>query len=301
MPLSPLIRFGTSTWTYEGWQGQIYQRRYAKTTFARECLGEYCQYLYNDEPLFRTVGNESSFYRPPTANQLRHYLNQIPEDFEMSFKVWEEITIPHFARHVRYGSKSGQSNPRFLDTKLFNDLVLAPYREAEFEPHMGPFIFEFQRHGLTSREFCTKLDRFFSEIPQNFSYAVEIRNAGLLEPGYRKVLESHRVAHVYNHWSYMPPLLQQHTRMEKQFTAPFIVIRLLTPLNMPYEVAKKRAAPYNKIVGILPQMRKETVNLIKQAAGENRRAYVLVNNRSEGNAPLTVQALVSALRHEEER
>lgn len=25
--LSPLIRFGTSTWTYEGWQGQVYKRQ----------------------------------------------------------------------------------------------------------------------------------------------------------------------------------------------------------------------------------------------------------------------------------
>jgi hypothetical protein len=24
MALSPFIRFGTSTWTYEGWQGQVY-------------------------------------------------------------------------------------------------------------------------------------------------------------------------------------------------------------------------------------------------------------------------------------
>lgn len=47
---------------------------------------------------------------------------------------------------------------------------------------------------------------------------------------------------------------------------------------MSYETAKKRAATYNKIVGELPRMRKETVTLIKQAVGENRRAYVLVNN-----------------------
>ena len=83
--------------------------------------------------------------------------------------------------------------------------------------------------------------------------------------------------------------------MEERFTAPFAVIRLLTPLNMPYEVAKRRAAPYDKIVEALPQMRKETVNLIKQAVGENRHTYVLVNNRSEGNAPLTIQALKEAL------
>ncbi len=298
MSLSPLIRFGTSTWAYEGWQGQIYQRPYAKTTFARECLGEYCQYRYNGEPLFRTVGNDSTFYRPPTTNQLDHYLTQIPEDFEMCFKVWEEITIPRFANHVRYDPKAGQPNPRFLDAKLFNDLVLAPYRETKFEPHMGPFIFEFQRHGLTSEEFCSRLDRFFGQLPNDFRYAVEIRNAGLLEENYRKVLESHGVAHVYNHWSYMPPLLQQHKNMEEHFTSPFTVIRLLTPLNMSYEAAKKRATPYNKIVEVLPQMRKETVTLIKQAVGENRQAYVLVNNRSEGNAPLTVQALISYLRHE---
>ncbi len=301
MPLSPLIRFGTSTWTYEGWQGQVYRRQYAKTTFVKECLGEYCQYLYNGEPLFRTVGNDSTFYRPPTANQLRHYLNQIPEDFQMCFKVWEEITIPRFSRQARYGLKAGQPNLRFLDAKLFNELVLTPYRAAKFEPHMGPLLFEFQQHGMPTGEFCSRLDQFFGQLPNDFRYAVEIRNAGLLGLNYRKVLESHGVAHVYNHWSYMPPLLEQHRRLEQLFTAPFIVIRLLTPLNMPYEVAKKRAAPYNKIVGELPQMRKETVNLIKQAMGENRRAYVLVNNRLEGNAPLTVQALTSYLRHEEER
>lgn len=294
MPLSSLIRLGTSTWTYEGWQGQIYRRRYAKTTFARECLGEYCQYLHNDEPLFRTVGNDSTFYRPPTANQLQHYLNQIPEDFQMCFKVWEEITIPNFSRQARYGLKAGQTNTRFLDAKLFNELVLTPYREAKFEPHMGPLLFEFQQHGISTEEFCSRLDRFFGQLPKDFRYAVEIRNAGLLGPDYRKVLESHGVAHVYNHWSYMPPLLHQHNRMEKCFTAPFTVIRLLTPLNMSYETAKKRAAPYNAIVEELPQMRKETVALIKQSIEENRQAYVLVNNRSEGNAPLTIQALTTS-------
>jgi uncharacterized protein YecE (DUF72 family) len=171
MSLTPLISFGTSTWAYEGWQGQIYQRPYAKTTFARECLGEYCQYLHTGEPLFRTVGNDSTFYRPPTTNQLGHYLKQIPEDFEMCFKVWEEITISRFANHVRYGPKAGQPNPRFLDAKLFKELVLSPYREAKFEPHLGPFIFEFQRHGLTSEEFCSALDRFFGQLPNDFRYA----------------------------------------------------------------------------------------------------------------------------------
>ncbi len=294
MPNSSLVRFGTSTWTYEGWQGQIYLKQYAKTTFARECLGEYCQYLYNGEPCFRTVGNDATFYRPPTLNQLRKYLNQIPEDFEMCFKVWEEITIPCYAKQPRYGSKAGQPNPNFLDAKLFNELVLKPYREANFGLHTGPFLFEFQRHGMSSEEFCSRLDTFFGQVPRDFMYAVEIRNAGLVGAEYRHVLERHGVAHIYNHWSHMPPLNEQHQRVAS-FTAPFTVLRLLTPLKMSYEAAKKRAEPYNKIVGELPEMRRDTVDLVKKAMEDKRRAYVIVNNRSEGNAPLTIQALIRAL------
>ena len=92
----------------------------------------------------------------------------------------------------------------------------------------------------------------------------------------------------------MPALAEQYKQLGS-FTAPFTVLRLLTPLKMSYEAAKKRAEPYTKIVGALPEMRRETVTLVKQAIAENRRAYVLVNNRSEGNAPLTVQAIIDQL------
>ncbi len=171
MGVSPLIRFGTSTWTYEGWKGQVYLRQHPKGTFTQECLGEYCQYQHEGQPLFRTVGNDATFYRPPTANQLHRYLNQIPEDFEMFFKVWEEITIPTYAKQPRYGARAGQPNPRFLNAKLFNELVLTPYREARFEPHTGPFLFEFQRHGMLADEFFTRLDDFFRQLPKDFRYA----------------------------------------------------------------------------------------------------------------------------------
>ena len=65
----------------------------------------------------------------------------------------------------------------------------------------------------------------------------------------------------------------------EQFTAPFTVLRLLTPLKMSYEAAKKRAEPYTKIVDELPEMQRDTVDLVKKAVGENRKVYVLVNNR----------------------
>lgn len=65
---------------------------------------------------------------------------------------------------------------------------------------------------------------------------------------------------------------------------------------MSYEAAKKRAEPYTRIVEALPTMRREAVELVRKAVAENRRAYVLVKIRSEGNAPLTIQALADQLR-----
>jgi uncharacterized protein YecE (DUF72 family) len=59
-------------------------------------------------------------------------------------------------------------------------------------------------------------------------------------------------------------------------------------------------APSNKIVGELPEMRRDTMELVKRAMEEKRRAYVIVNNRSEGNAPLTIQALTKALQRDDE-
>jgi hypothetical protein len=53
---------------------------------------------------------------------------------------------------------------------------------------------------------------------------------------------------------------------------------ILTPLKMSYEAAKRRAEPYTRIVEELPDMRRETVHLVRQAVSEGRRAYVLVNN-----------------------
>ena len=50
--------------------------------------------------------------------------------------------------------------------------------------------------------------------------------------------------------------------------------RLLTPLKMSYEAAKTRAEPYTKLVEELPRMRREMVQVARQAVREGRHAYV---------------------------
>ena len=194
---------------------------------------------------------------------------------------------------LRYAKKSG-ANPRFLDANCFEDQVLAPFDQA-FQGHTGPFIFESQRTGITAATFLEKLDHFLRQLPTRYEYAVEVRNPAVLGPEYRAILAARQVSHVYNHLYAMPTLEEQHRTLGSGFTAPFMLLRLLTPRDKKYHDAVKAYEPYDKLVRPLPDMRDQTVKLVWQAMGEQRRAYVLVNNRSEGNAPLTIQALTDRL------
>ena len=209
--------------------------------------------------------------------------------------VWEEITIPAYANLPRHGAKAGRPNPRFLDTGAFRDLVWAPAQES-LGSKLGPFIFEFQRWGMEPTVFLEALDRFLGMLPLGPLYATEIRNPAILGSRYPSILRTHHVSHVYNHWTAIPPLSDQHRLLELTFTAPHVVIRLLTPMGLAYEKAVERYAPYDRIIAAQPRMRQDTTALVQQIVAQGKSAYLLVNNRAEGCSPLTIQALVAGLK-----
>ena len=87
----------------------------------------------------------------------------------------------------------------------------------------------------------------------------------------------------------MPRLVHQHLKLGNIFTARFVVLRLLSPLGTFYAAAVKRAEPYDRT---FRNYRKcELTRSPREAAvAQQRVTYVLVNNRSEGNASLTAHA-----------
>jgi hypothetical protein len=111
----------------------------------------------------------------------------------------------------------------------------------------------------------------------------------VLGSDYRLILADHGVTHVYNYLYAIPSLQDQHEKLGEQFSAPFVVFRLLTQRDKKYHDAVKAYEPYDKLLQPLPDMREQTVKLVKHAIAEHRRAYVLVNNRTEGNAPQTTK------------
>jgi uncharacterized protein YecE (DUF72 family) len=287
------IRFGTSSWTYPGWQGIVYKQPYKnEQDLKKNCLAEYGRF-----PWFRTVGIDSTFYGPPKPNTLQRYADQLPEDFPWVSKVWEEITIPLYPNHARYGAKAGKVNADFLNADKFQEQVLSPYITAGVERHTGPFVFQFQVMGKELLQvpavFLDQLDRFLGKLPSQFQYAVEIRNSSLFAPEYFAVLNKHGVTHCFNHWSFMPPLAEQmrHAAEAGGLTAPFFVARILTPRGLAYDKAVERFRPYNSVKAAVPEMRADVVKLAKRAIERNVTAFVLVNNRCEGNAPQTIEAI----------
>ena len=231
--LSPLIRFGCSSWTYPGWTGLIYDKPYPATGAGAKMLAEYARW-----PLFRTVGIDSFFYTPPSERTLASYAATLPADFRCVSKVWDRITAHTFA-NPKERAHFGQPNPDWLNADLFTNEVLGPM-QAHFAEHIGPFVFEFQTIARTAKlgaaDFAMRLDAFFGQLPRGVPYAVELRNQEYLGPEYFAVLRTHGVAHLFNSWTRMPTIGEQFL-LHDAITADFLIARALLRPGRTYSTA----------------------------------------------------------------
>ena len=277
----PAVRFGTSTWTYDGWTGDVYHRHYRGAQPAKR-LEEYVRY-----PLFRTVGIDSAFYEPPSEDVLRAYAHALTPGFPCVSKVWEQITV--------------KQSPDFLSAAKFKDEVLGPY-SREFRDHAGCFVFEFQamrgRDLPDPLQWADQLDDFLTELPPDFRYAVELRNPELFTGLHGEVLKRHGVAHVFNSWTDMPPIGEQLAQ-PWAFSADFIVVRALLKPGRRYADAVKAFEPYDRIQEPQPELRRDLIKAIQEALRRRIEAFILANNRAEGNAPGTIREVARMWAEEE--
>jgi len=99
------------------------------------------------------------------------------------------------------------------------------------------------------------------------------------------------VAHVFNAWARMPELGRQ-IRMPEAFTADFTVCRALLRHGRAYANAVELFSPYEEIRDPNPEGRQAIRDLMEWARDKKRAAFIFVNNRFEGNAPGTIEAVV---------
>jgi uncharacterized protein YecE (DUF72 family) len=287
------IFIGTSSWKYEGWLGQIYSRerygyrgKFSQKKFEAECLEEYAK-------TFPIVCGDFSFYQFPSEAYWMKLFATAPPELQFALKVPEDITVKRFPRHERYGPKAGFENPTFLNPALFQDAFLAPLER--YQNRIAALIFEFGSFAKGAFEgeprFLDRLEAFLAALPPKFRYAVEIRNPEFLDSAYFACLRAHHVAHVFNAWTRMPELGVQ-MGLADAFTTDFTLVRALLRKGRAYEDAVAQFSPYDRIQDPNPAGRVALRSLIAHARRTRQPSFLFVNNRFEGNAPRTIEAII---------
>jgi uncharacterized protein YecE (DUF72 family) len=290
------VFFGTSSWKYDGWLGSIYspekytyRGKLSQRKFETECLAEYAR-------TFPVVGGDFSFYQFPTSDYWQRLFGESPSTLAFGLKVPEEITVATWPGHARYGARAGQPNSYFLDAGHFTRRFVEPL-EA-YRDRVATMIFEFGTFPRStfpsSVEFSTRLDAFLRALPGGIRYAVEIRNSEYLRPEYFTTLARHNTAHVFNAWTRMPEIGAQ-LETPGAFTADFAVVRALLRRGRTYEQAVKQFEPYKTTQDPDPSTRAALCQIADRALRRKEPAFLFVNNRLEGNAPSTIEAVVAAL------
>jgi uncharacterized protein YecE (DUF72 family) len=293
------IFIGTSSWKYPGWRGLLYddsryiwRGRFSQARLEKYCLTEYAQ-------VFKTVCVDAAYYKFPEADYLHELASQVSPDFQFAFKVTDQITLKRFPNLPRFGPRAGVVNGDFLNAPLFQSDFLTPMKSIS--PRVGLLIFEFSRFYpgdfARGRDFVEALDTFLSQLPKSYPYGIEVRNAHFLHPEYFALLARHQVAHVYNSWQDMPSIAEQMAIPDSRTHPSLVGARFLLRPGRSYEQAVKSFSPYDRIKDPYPEGRAAASALVRQSRDQNSTAktFIYINNRFEGNALETLDAIVDAI------
>ncbi|HEX6849814.1 MAG TPA: DUF72 domain-containing protein [Candidatus Polarisedimenticolaceae bacterium] len=286
--LPEALRLGTSSWSFPGWKGIVYDVATTATELSRRGLEAYAKH-----PLLRTVGVDRTFYAPVTAEVLRGYAAQVPGDFRFVVKAPSLTTSP-----VLFGEGGAPQGPNelFLDAAWAEEFSVRPFVEG-LAGKGGALLFQFPPLGaaLTARpeQFAERLARFLQALPRGVPYAVELRDGKLFVPDYAGALKAGGATHCLSIHPRVPPIGTQRSWSDPQ-EGP-LVIRWMLHSGMNYEQARERYAPFDRIVDDDPDGRAAVATAAVEALTRNRSLFVIANNKAEGSSPHTIFRLAARI------
>ncbi|HDR15974.1 MAG TPA: DUF72 domain-containing protein, partial [Desulfobacteraceae bacterium] len=281
--LNPLISIGTASDRYAGWIGQIYtaERYHGRITSRNHTVGgkSFSEKVLPVESVseyfehFRILELDFTFYntlidaegkQTPTYRTLSAYARYMPERGRLLLKVPQII----FARKLRRKERH-EENENYLNPEIFRERFYEPAMNL-VSPWLSGFIFEQEYQRSAERmhpdDFAGDMDRFFSSIPPDDRYHVEIRTSALLMESVFDVMKAHGVGQVLSHWTWLPSLSAQFEKSGGMYLnrKRGCVIRLMTPRGMRYEQAYHKAHPFDSLIpGMLdPKMIPDTVRIM---------------------------------------
>jgi len=280
-------RFGTSSWSFPGWEGRVYDREATPKHLARYGLEAYAQH-----PLLRAVGIDRTYYAPIDADAFARYAEVVPDEFRFLVKAAAFCTDPFMRQE--HGRPAGE-NETFLDPHYAADEVVAPFVEG-LGSKAGALVFQFPPLGSTHtrepKRFIDRLAAFLEQLPKGPPYAVELRDRALFNNGYAEALKAAAVDHCYTAHPRMPSLADQRRVVGK---ASRFVARWMLHAGLGYEAAKARYEPFSEIVDEDPDTRQSLADLCLEQIPTGGSVLITANNKAEGSAPETLFRLAGAI------
>ncbi len=305
--LSTSIMLGTSSWSFPGWQGIVFDGNYSETQLARSGLAAYAQH-----PLLRTVSIDRSFYQPLAAADFAGYAQQVPAAFRFVIKAPAQVTDA-VVRTERGAPTT--PNPHFLDARAADECFVRPAFEGLGE-HTGPLIFQLpplpreMLAGAAAQELIERLGDFLGKLPRTVGdttpiYALELRNAELLTPRLVRALGAAGARLVVGIHPRMPVAARQAAALRALDAADDegdawtlkgpLIVRWNLAAGQSYEDAKHRLAPFNRLVEPDLVTRGALAHLAHVALRSGQPAFIIANNKAEGCAPLSLIELAKAI------
>lgn len=253
------VRIGPAGWSYADWKGVVYPDPAPKGFRPLEYLTQF----------FDTVEINSTFYRPPNADQARGWVRQAAGNprFKFAAKLWQRFT------HER-GAWPGEDDVR-------------TYR-AGIEPlvdagQLGAILVQFPwsfRRSPENRQWLARIIEAFADYP----LVVEVRHTSWDDPAFYDGLRERNVAFC----NIDQPTLRDCLGPSEIVTAPFAYVRLhgrnrenwfrdniASYERYNYRYSEAELEPWTKRIRSIRELAEET--------------YVVTNNHYRG------QAIVNAL------
>jgi len=287
--LPPRIHLGTSSWSFPGWAGLVYDRRYSESKLARDGLAAYAAH-----PLLRAVSLDRTFYAPLAEAEYARYRAQVPDDFRFVVKAPMALT----SSYLRSDTGEFADSPHFLDVNYAIDEFIAPC-SAGLGATAGPLVFQFPPQGkpvtMNPDPFINQLYRFLTALPPRLAYAVEVRDPQLLTTRFFKCLATTATRFCVASHAKMPSPAEQIKLMNANLPAGDFVCRWSLHAGFRYEDAKTRYFPFNRLVDEDTESRAALAMAAATAARAGYASFVTINNKAEGSAPLSVEKLAQAI------
>lgn len=282
------LHLGTSSWSYPGWAGIIYAREHDTSTLARKGLAAYAA-----QPWLRTVSIDRTYYGPLGAAELAGYAAVVPAHFRFMVKAPADLTAPT----LRDADGLPRDNPLWLDAEAASRLFVMPSIDG-LGAVCGPLVFQCPPQGprvvRDPRGFARRIDTLLGGLPHGPLYAVEVRDPELWTETLGEVLAHHGAVWCLSIHPRAASLERQTALLARMPPGPLVVRWNLNP-RWRHAEAKARYAPFDRLVDEDTVSRDALAGWVVDALEGDRAVHVIIGNKAEGSAPLSVMKLFGAI------